>query len=192
MLTKWRITRSKLAQETATYVIPMTSLRVWDNFAALLPATAANDDMGMNTETWASYMPRAEGVDFGGGSTDEKSRFQFALPPEYVSAGAVTVRLRAGMTTRISDGTATVDVQCYKSDRDGTPTGSPTDLCATNAQSINSATLADKDFTITATSLVAGDLLDFRLAFAGSDSGDAGDYIIPVITQIEIRLAVKG
>lgn len=171
-------------KDLAVHPIPLDQMRVWDAFQTNLPGAAANDDMGLITGTLATDVPTLQGVDFGGVSTDEKAAFCFALPPQYIAGETITVRLRAAMLTTVSDGTATVDVECYKSDRDG---GSSADLCATAAQSINSLTPANKDFTITPTGLAPGDLLFIRLAFAGSDVGNLG-VMIPEISQVEILL----
>ena len=181
--------RSSLLTDTAKcYTVPLVAMRVWDAMQTNLPGTAANDDMGLVGGTFGTDNPTLQGVDFGGTASDEMCRFQFALPAEYVSAGAVTIRLRAAMLTTVADTACTVDVECYKSDRDG-DVGS--DICATAAQSMNSLTPANKDFSITATGLAAGDLLDIRLAFAGSDTGNLG-VMIPEISQVEVLLDVKG
>lgn len=182
------LARSELATETKVYPVPLTELRVWDARATNLPATAANDDMGLVTGTFGTDSPTLQGVDFGGATSDEMGAFQFRLPPEYVAGGSVVVRLRAGMLTTVPDTSATVDVACHKTSRSGA-VGS--DLCATAAQGIESLTLADKNFTITSAGLSPGDLLDIRLAFAGTDLTDAG-VMVPVIGQVELVLEVKG
>jgi hypothetical protein len=183
------IARSQITQEDlAAYTIPLTSLRVHDAMQTNLPGTAANDDMGLITGTPGTDAPTLQGVDFGGTSTDEKGAFEFVLPPEYVSGETITVRLRAAMLTTVSDGTATVDVECWAATANGA-VGS--DICATAAQSINSLTAADKDFTITPTSLVAGDRLIVRLSFGGSDSGNVG-VMIPEISRVQVLLDIKG
>lgn len=183
------IDRASMTQEPAVVCpVPLTSMRVWDALSSLLPASAANDDMGHVTGTPGTDSPTLQGVDFGGGSTDEKCAFILTLPPEYDPGETITIRLNAGMLTTVSDGTATVDVQCYKFDRAGL---AGSDLCATAAQSINSLTLANKDFTITPTGLAPGDQLAVVLAFGGSDTGNLG-VMIPVIGAVEVLLDIKG
>jgi hypothetical protein len=183
------IVRSKLAQDTfAEYVIDFLACRVHDALHTVLPGTAAADDMGLITGTPGTDAPTLQGVDFGGTSTDEKCAFLFRLPPEYDDGESVVLRVRAAMLTTVSDGTATVDVECWKADGDGA-VGS--DICATAAQSINSLTPANKDFVITETGLVAGDLLVFRVSFGGSDSGNAG-VMIPEISKLTARIDIKG
>lgn len=181
--------RSNFTQDdAAVYAVPLTSLRVHDAMQTNLPATAANDDMGLITGTPGTDAPTLQGVDFGGASSDEKGAFEFVLPAEYVSGETVTVRVRAAMLTTVSDGTATVDVECWEAAGDGSVGA---DLCATAAQSINSLTPANKDFTITPTGLVAGDRLIVRLSFGGSDVGNVG-VMIPEITAVQLLLDIKG
>lgn len=175
-------------QEAVAYSIPLTSCRVHDALATNIPAAAADDDMGLVTGTPGTNAPSLRGVDFGGASTDEKSAFEFVLPPEYDAGESITVRASAGMLTTISDGTATLDCECWTDDGDGT-VGS--DICATAAQSINSLTFANIDFTITPTGLSAGDKLIIRLAFGGSDTGNAG-VMVPAIQSLAVLLDIRG
>jgi hypothetical protein len=183
------VARSQLTQETlVAYQIPLTSLRVHDAMITNLPGTAANDDMGLITGTPGTDVPTLQGVDFGGTSTDEKAAFEFVLPPEYDAGETITVRVRAAMLTTVSDGTATVDVECWKAGDDG---AAGSDICATAATTINSLTPGNKDFTITPTGLAAGDRLIFRLAFGGSDTGNVG-VMIPEISKLSVLLDIKG
>lgn len=186
------IARSELAMDSLkTYAIPLTAMRVHDNHALLLGSSGGSpsaDDMGIVTGTAGTDAPTLQGVDFGGTSTDEKASFQFVLPPEYEAGGNIQVIVRAAMLTTVSDGTATVDVQCWPQDDNG---AAASDICATAAQSINSLTPADKTFTITPTSRAAGDVLNIRLAFAGSDTGNLG-VMIPEISKVTVKLDIRG
>lgn len=183
------IARSKLAQDALRpYTIPIHAFRVWDAMQTILPNPAANDDMGLITGTPGTDVPTLQSVDFGGTTTDEKCAFEFCLPAEYDAANTITLRIRAAMLTTVSDGTATIDAQCYKSDRDGVASA---DLVATAAQSMKTLTPANYDFTVTPTGLAAGDRLVFVLAFGGSDTGDAG-VMISEISQVEVLLDVRG
>lgn len=183
------VARSNLVQDDLkSYPIDFTLMRVFDARQTNLPATAANDDMALITGTPGTDAPTLQGVDFGGTSTDEKCAFSFTLPAEYVDGQTVTLRIKAAMLTTASDGTATVDAQVYKRDGAGAVGA---DICATVAQSINSLTPTNKDFTITPTGLVAGDVLEIVLAFAGSDTGNVG-VMIPEISDVRLLLDVKG
>jgi len=167
-----------------TIGVPLSRFRAHDNFRQVLPGTASADDMGLNTGTPGTDAPTLRSVDFGGGSSDEKSGFEVLLPHNYQSGGPIVVRAHAGMLTTISDGTATLDCELWRDIGDGT-VGS--DLCATAAQSINSLTLADIDFSITTTTLIAGDRIICRLSFAGSDTGNAG-VMVSTITRVQLLI----
>jgi hypothetical protein len=183
------ILRSKLAQDALKpYTIPIHAFRVWDAMATVLPTAAANDDMGIITGTPGTDVPTLQGVDFGGTSTDEKCGFEFVLPAEYDAANTITLRIRAAMLTTVSDGTATIDANCYASNRDGVASA---DLVATEAQNMKTLTPANYDFTVTPTGRAAGDRLVFVLTFGGTDTGAAG-AMISEISEIELQLDVRG
>lgn len=173
-----------IANSTQTIPIPLTEGKVHDAMATDLPTAAANDDMGLITGTPGTDAPTLQGVDFGGTTSDEKASFEIILPQNYVAGQSVTLRAHAGMLTTVSDGTATLDVEAWEAAATGAV---GTDICATAAQSINSLTFANKDFTITPTGLVAGDKIIVRLSFAASDTGNAG-VMIPEITSLALIL----
>jgi hypothetical protein len=179
-------TRATWAQEDAVvYPIPLTDLRTWDNLAVNIPATAANDDLALVTGTAGSAAPQVQGADFGATNDDKYTSFMFKLPPEYVAGETITLRCRAAMQV-IADATATLDAMVY---RQAAPT---VDICATGAQSVNSATVANYDFTITPTDCVPGDLLRVILRFQGTDSGNAANYIQLLLSRIQMLLDIKG
>jgi hypothetical protein len=180
------VTRANLVQQDLTlHPILLRDLRVWDAVTTLAPATAGNDDLAITTGTFLSAAPVVQGSDAKASTKTQYTRFAYALPDNYVSGETVTLRINAGMITTISDGTATVDVECPK-------TSAPTsDLCATAAQTINSLVAANKDFTITPTALVAGDILDVRITIAVTDSATQ-TAVIGQINSITFLLDIKG
>lgn len=184
------ISREKMALESnAIYPVPLSALRVHDSFAALLPAAGTSDDLGIDAGTLGTNAPRVRTGDLkAAGATTRYTRFQCALPPEYDDGQTVTLRVSAGMLTTVADTTATLDAQVYECDRVG---GVSSDLCATAAQSINSVTLADYEFEITPTDLVAGDALDIRLAVAVNDAA-TGTVVEGVIAAIELLVDIRG
>ena len=183
------IARSSLEQDDLqNYVIPFRDWRIADNLSSLLPATAASDDLGMDGETFGTETPFLVTSDAKATTVTQYGRFQFALPPEYVSGQSVRIQVKAGMKTTISDGTATVDFQVYESDDDG---GVGADLCATAAQSINSLTQATLNFDITATSLAAGDLLDCRMTVAITDSATS-TAVLGKVSRCSVLADIKG
>ena len=184
------IARTQLAQEDLSIVpVPFSSLRVWDAFQTVIPGTAATDDLALIGGTFATASPKVSAGDLkAAGATTRYARFQVALPREYVSGETVTLRLYCGMGTTVADTSCTVDAQVYECDG---AAGISADLCATAAQSMNSLTFANKDFTITPTALVAGDVLDIRLAVACTDAA-TGTVVEPIIGIIEVLCDTKG
>lgn len=188
-----QIARAKLVQEDlVVYSIPIIDGRTWDAVTTPLPQAAAADDLALIEGTWGTDALTLQSSDAKATTVTQYARYQFALPAEYVAGQTVTVRVVAGMNTTVSDGTATVDLTCYLGTSE---TGVGSDLCATAAQSINaaliSATPTVADFTITATSLVPGDLLDMRFAIAITDSA-TGTAVIGEISKIQVLLDIKG
>lgn len=181
--------RSNLAQDpNAVFTVPWVDFRVWDALATNLPATGANDDLGLYGGTFGSASPKLSTGDVKAAGCTRYARCQFQLPAEYDAGQSVTLRCHAGMTTTVADTSASLDVECYKSD---TEAGVGSDICATAAQSINSLTDADKDFTITPTGLTAGDVLDIRLTITVVDAA-TGTAVIADIGAVEMLVDIKG
>ena len=160
--------------ELAVFTVPMSIWREHDDYATVLDGTpVADNHLGCVGGTFGTNVPSLQTDDFGenGGVSHYYARGEIALPWNYVSANTVTIRVHAGMLTAVGDQSCTVDLQVYESDKDSTSTG---DICATEeAQNMNSLVFADFDFSITATNLVAGDLLDVLIDVAADDDGTA-------------------
>lgn len=183
------IARASLAQDAdAAFVVPMTSLRVWDAIATNLPGAAANDDLGLDGGTWATDSPCISAGDVKASTSTRYARFQVALPAEYDAGQTVTLRFHAGMKTTVAATSCTLDLVAFKSDQEA---GISADICATAAQSINSLSDADIDFSITPTGLNPGDVLDCRIAIAWVDAA-TGTAVIPQIGAIELLCDIKG
>ena len=154
-------------------VVTVDKYRVWDAWATNLPGTAATDDLGLVTlgstvaTDWAAAVQTAD-MDNNDAVVPYYAAFEYVLPPNYVSAGAVTIVANSGMITTVADVSCTIDFEVFEY---GAPT---TDLCATAAQDINSLTPGNDTFTITATDLVAGDKIYGRMTIAGRDNTAAG------------------
>lgn len=184
------IARSKLAQDTlASYMIPWTAFRVFDAYATNLPGTPAADDLGLVGGTFGSASPSLQTEDLKtAGATNNRARFMVQLPPEYDDGETVQIRLHAGMLTTVADTSATIDVECYESNSEA---GIGSDLCTTSATTINSLTLADKDFSITASGLVAGDWLDVRITTAVNDAA-SGTAVKAIIGKVSLLCDIRG
>jgi len=184
------IPRSSLTQDVlAEFSVPFTECRVHDAITTLLPSAGATDDLGLYGGTFGTNSPKLSTGDLkAAGATTRYARFQVVLPAEYDAAQTLKLRASAGMETTVADNTATVDFEVYKSDREA---GVGSDLCTTAAQSCNSLTFADKDFTIDPTGLAAGDVLDVRVALAVNDAA-TGTVVQATIGEIQLLADIKG
>lgn len=188
ILSNAAIGRTKLAQDTfQPYGVDLTTLRVWDDLASLLPGTAATDDLAIIEGTFGTDHPMVQSSDAASTSVTQYARFLFTLPPEYDAGQSIRLRIRGAMQT-VSDTSASLDVEAYAHDGDGA-VGS--DLCTTSAEDMNSATHADYDFDITPTGLAAGDQLDIRISIAITDSA-TGSGVVAELTRLQMQLDIRG
>lgn len=181
--------RTTITMESlVSYNIPLTHLRTWDALATNLPATAANDDLALITGTPGTDAPCVKGADIGGTTGTYKAGFLWSLPAEYSADDDVKVRINANMQVICagSGAASTIDVSAYR-------TAAPTvDICATAAQSINSATAADKDFVLTDTDLAPGEMLFIVITAAATDGDNSAANINAVINSVEMLLDIRG
>lgn len=173
-----------LANEEREKVVPFSSFRVWNDHDAVLPETPAADDLGLVGGAFATNSPSIQTVDFGGTSTTAYARALIEVPQDYVAGQSFKLRFHAGMHTTVADTTCTLDVEVHKSDEER---GISADLAsAAVANNIKSLSYADVDFTITATTLNPGDILDVRVSINGVDAGNLGVDISGVIGAVKI------
>ena len=182
------IASSQQATETKRLQVKLSDLRVHDAVGTVLPGTAAADDLALVGGTFGTNPIDVQAGDVKATSSTRYARFAERLPPNYKAGGTITLRMHAGMKTTVADTSCDLDAEVYQSDLEN---GVGSDLCATNAQPINSLTFADKDFVVTPTGLVAGDVLDVRIAVAYVDAA-TGTAVIPVIGSIELRCQTQG
>lgn len=183
--------RSSILKQTdnAVFPIPWANLRVWDAYGTNLPATAASDDLGLVGGTFGTAPPMVQAGDLkAAGATTRYARVQVIVPECYVAQETLSVVISAGMKTTVADVSCTVDVEAYRTDK---ISGISADLCSTAAQSINSLTFASKTFTITPTTLSAGDVLDVRIAIACNDAATV-TAVTPTIAGLDLVCDIKG
>ncbi len=184
-------TRATILQQDANAIfpVPFTDLRVWDAFHTNLPGTAATDDLALIGGTFATAPPTVSAGDLkAAGATSRYARFLVVVPECYDAGQTLSLALSAGMVTTVADVSCTIDAQVYKLDK---ITGIGSDICATAAQSINSVVFATKTFVITASGIVAGDILDVRIAIACNDAA-TGTAVTPTIASIDLLCDIKG
>lgn len=183
------IARTQLALDSLkSYQQKLTDFRIWDAFATVLTATSGTDDLGLYGGTFASASPTVGTGDVKTTTVTRYARIMIPIPMEYEAGEDVNIRLHAGMQTTVADGSATIDVQAYRSDEDA---GIGSDLCSTSAQSINSLTSADKDFIIDGATLSPGDWLDVRITIAVVDSA-TGTAVIAQFGSCQLLVDVRG
>lgn len=179
------INRSDLIQEdNAEYPIVMTEWRVWDAAQTNLPGTAANDDLAIISGTLGSADPILQTSDGKATTVTQYARCQFVMPVEYVSGESITLRVNAGMSTTVSDTTGQIDASVYLN-------GGGSDIVTTAAQSCNSLTPANFDFTVTPTGVVAGDVLDIRLKAYIVDSA-TGTAVKIDVNKVSVLTDIRG
>lgn len=186
------IARQYLAKDLlSAFPLPLTDARVWDAIQTVLPGTSATDDLGLYGTTFGATPPliRTYDVKAAGAVTLYARWPTVRLPAEYVAAGAVKFRLNCGMVTTVAGVSATIDVEAWRIDEDNTLGAA--DLVSTSATSFNSLTFADKDFTVTATTLNPGDVLDVRVAMAINDAATA-TAVIGALAQIKLLCDIRG
>jgi len=150
------------------YTVPLTSIRENDLTALGTAASAAK--FGLVAGTHGTASPALVSEAANANSKTDTCRLQFSVPGGYTAAQNLTVTIHAHVDTTPLTVACTLDVQAYESTGEK---GISADICATAAQDINSATWADKSFTITGTDLVAGDVLDIELTVVANDTGGA-------------------
>lgn len=178
--------RSDLAQEQVEYVLPLESLRKYDDLSLTIPAAPTGNHLGITSGTHGSATPLIVSSDAGGTTITQKLRFVYPLPPEYDDGQHVYVRIYGSMASAAS-ASATVDVAAYESNFQG---GLGSDLCQTSATTINGTSYVTCDFTIDPTGLVAGDELDVLVTFAATDVGGSGKTAR--IGKVSMVLDVRG
>lgn len=180
-----------LAQDANTrFPVLMTDFRVHDAMQTVLPGTAASDDLALIGTAFGTTPPLITAGDCKAlGATTRRARVIVPVPECYDAAQTLTFILLAGMQTTVADTTCTVDIECYEISK--TAIGISADLCTTSATTINSLTLADKTFTITATTLAPGDLLDVRVSIACNDAA-TGTAVTPTIAGFDLVCDIRG
>ena len=148
------------------FPIPLTSFRVFDDMAALLPSVGGDDDLGLIEGTHGTNTPslQADDHDSEGSPQLNKARVLVQLPWEYVVGSAVTLRFMAGMITNIADQAATTSLDCsvFKQEDD------PDDAIGSDLYTglalltINDLAFTNQDFSLTASALSPGDILETR------------------------------
>jgi hypothetical protein len=178
-----------LTVEEKIWTVPWALWRVWDAITTNLPASAGSDDLGLVAGTLGTNAPSVRTIDFKGTNTTAYMRAQLPIPADYVAGQSLKLRFHAGMLTTVADTTCTLDIVAYKSDEESLVGANISTAGAAN--NIKSVVFTDVDFTITASGLSPGDMLDVRVSIAGVDAL-TGTAVIGCIGAVKMVYYGRG
>jgi hypothetical protein len=183
------IATTKLAQRVlAESIVPLTQARTWDSVAVNLPASAASDDLGLVSGTFGTNPARITAGDVKAlGATTRRLYLAIPIPANYEDGQTIQLQIRAKMETTVADVSCTIDAEAYV----GADGALGSDLVTTAAQSMNSLSAAAYTFTINATGVDPGDLLEVRLSISSNDAATA-TAVIPAIYSIALLCDTRG
>jgi hypothetical protein len=183
------IATTKLAQRVlAESIVPLTNARTWDAVASNLPAAAASDDLGLVSGTFGTNPVRITAGDVKAlGATTRRLYVAIPIPANYEDGQTVQLQIRAKMETTVADVSCTIDAEA----RIGADGAVGSDLVTTAAQSMNSLSAASYTFTIDATGVDPGDLLEVRLSISSNDAATA-TAVTPAIYSIALLCDTRG
>jgi hypothetical protein len=182
------IARSKLAEDALqVYGIPIVRIVGVAGAALTAAETAGTFDTTIGTNTMLA----------NGEVTDNETEvsvayFQFVLPPEYVAAGDITIRMPSALiaTGSPTNNGSTLDIAVYEQS-DAGAVGS--DLSGGGAATYAALdTWYNKDFVITATDLVAGDVLNIKITSSVIDSEAGAGTIVLNLAPPKVLIDIKG
>jgi hypothetical protein len=183
------IATTKLAQRVlAESIIPLTQARTWDSVAVNLPAAATSDDLGLVSGTFGTNPARITAGNVKAiGPTTRRLYLATPIPANYEDGQTIQLQIRAKMETTVADVSCTIGAEAYV----GADGAVGSDLVTTAAQSMNSLTAAAYTFTVNATGVDPGDLLEVRLSIASNDAATATD-VTPAIYSIALLCDTRG
>ena len=169
----WRRDWYRGARIMADFAFPLIYAKVWDDLTQDLPATPADDDLGLIPGVFGTSAPKISTGNVGSSGCTRFFRFQKAVPVDFNTTASVTVK--AGMEGATADGSAKVDVEVYRTEDPAV------DICSTGEQDMNALTAAEKTFNLDASGLSDGQLIDVRVKIEIVDS--AGSNVNGIISD---------
>jgi hypothetical protein len=159
--------QGKMGATWKQVAIPFESLRKPADFGTTLPNAGTSGILGVVENTYLTTEPQVKSFNAMGATTSNGARFMFQVPSTYPAASPIAVAVTAGMSV-VASVTAKAQVDCV---RYAAPTVNIGPGSGAGEQSINSTTLATKLFALTATNVVAGDILDVLVQLNIDDGG---------------------
>jgi len=169
-----------LTGETRSAVVPLYALRQVAAMKDALSDTSDNTTLGLGDAAAAVVT----GSNASATTKSETAAIELTMPDNYMAAGTVTVIVRAKVAVA-AEVSNTIDLVA-KENADG---ALGADICATAVQTLTTS-YANYSFTITATALVAGDVLNLAFTAAVNDTGGAHASII-TISKITMQYSGK-
>ena len=121
------------------------------------------------------------------GATTRRIYFSVPIPANYEDGETIQIRVRAKMETTLADVSCTVDLEAYV----GSSGAVGSDLVTTSAQSMNSLTAANYDFTLSGSGVNPGDLIECRLSIACNDAASA-TAVTPAVYKVSLLCDTRG
>ena len=180
------IARADMATETKGFRIPVATVLGADGADLAITETAGDFYRTIGTNQ-LNILGEVSNGTVGADTEVSVGWFEFQLPHNYVDAGAITIRAGVDVTGSGALGTCTIDFEARL--QDGLTGAVGSDLVSTAATAI-SATQANKDFVVTPTGLVAGDLLVVKMTTSVDNTNSTA--IQAQISRLEIRCEVKA
>lgn len=143
-------------------------LLMWrDDDGQPMAAGASAGKFGQSVGGWGTGGIVLVGELANANTKTDQAFFELVLPQNYEAGTDLTVVVQARVGAVLNTA-ATLDFEAYLSNENG---GVGSDICATTAQSINSATWAEYSFTITGTTLSPGRTIELYMQGVANDSG---------------------
>jgi hypothetical protein len=172
-----------------TFPVNWAHFRVWDAYGTNLPSTAATDDLALITGTFGTNPARITAGDCKAlGATTRRAGCFIIVPDHYDDGETIQLRIRCAMETTVASSSCTIDAECYIGAGNNTVSA---DLVTTAAQSMNSLSVADYDFTLNASLVNPGDIIDVRISIACNDAA-TGTVVQPAIYRVQLLCDTRG
>lgn len=181
------IARSKLAEDALTpHRIPLASVLGADGADLAITETAGDFYRSIGTNQLLILGEVSNGT-VGADVEASVGWFEFQLPENYVAGGDIKIRAGVDVVGAGALGTCTIDFSAYL--QNGLTGAVGSDLVTTGATAI-SKTEANKDFTVDATGLVAGDLLVIKMTTSVDNTDSTA--IQAQISRLDVLCDVQG
>jgi hypothetical protein len=152
-----------------------------------LDETGSDDNFRLDLGTYTAGCIQLYGADAQGNTKTNTLMFELALPPEYVAGGDLKLIAHAKYDGPGVKGQADIDMTAFKRELNGT---GGSDLVTTSPIAMTDS-FADREFTVNASGLAAGDHLICYVRTEINESGGS-DVLVSTIGQIRAQMDIQG